>query len=288
MFALSAMVEKILGVIIFMNRLTIFSVFFTLTIISTQNAYSAKCGNTGSGFKKWLSATKKQAVAKGLSKRTVSASLNGLTYNRRVIYLDRNQKSFKLSFRAFYRKRVNNAMIKKARSKIKQYRHTLNRIEKRFGVPPEILTAIWALETNFGSYRGKMPIMRALATLAYDCRRSKFFTNELYSAMKIVERGDMKPRQMRGAWAGEIGQTQFLMSTYYKFAIDFDGNRKADLIRSVPDVLASTANYLKSYGWKRGGSWNPGSANYKVLQQWNRAEVYSKTIAVVANKISGR
>ncbi len=257
-------------------------------LVTTSTANSAKCGNTGAGFNKWLVSFKKQAVAKGISKRTVNASLNGLKYYRRVIYLDRNQRSFKLSFKAFYRKRVSNAMIIKSRRKIKQYSKTFRRIEKRFGVPAEVITAIWALETNFGSYRGKMSIMRALATLAYDCRRSKFFTNELIHALKVVQRGDIKPHQLRGAWAGEIGQTQFLMSTYYKFAIDFDGNGRAELIKSMPDVLASTANYLKAYGWKRGAGWNPGTSNYKVLQQWNRAEVYSKTIAVMANKISRR
>ncbi len=272
-----------------MNKFVIFTVFFIQIMLALISAaHSAKCGNTGAGFNKWLSSFKKVAIAKGISKRTVHASLNGLKYYRRVIHLDRNQRSFKLSLKAFYRKRVSNAMIIKSRRKIKQYHKTFRRIEKRFGVPAEVITAIWALETNFGSYRGKMPIMRSLATLAYDCRRSKFFTNELMHALKVVERGDMKPGQLRGAWAGEIGQTQFLMSTYYKFAIDFDGNGKAELIKSVPDVLASTANYLKAYGWKKGGNWNPGSANYKVLQQWNRAEVYSKTIAIMANKISRR
>ncbi len=257
-----------------------------ISIVLTNTAHAAKCGNTSSGFKKWLINFKKEAAAQGISQRAINASLNNVTYNKRVIYFDRNQKSFKLSFKAFYKRRVSNSMIKRARNQIKKRHGMFKRIENRFGVPPEVLTAIWALETNFGSYRGKLSVMRSLATLSYDCRRSKFFTNELISALKIVNRGDMLPGKMRGAWAGEIGQTQFLPSSYWKYAVDFDGNGRRDLIRSVPDVMASTANYLKSNGWKKGGGWSPGSSNYKVLQHWNRAEVYSKTIAVMANKIA--
>ena len=256
-----------------------------LLLILVSPAHALSCGKTSKGFNKWLVGFKKQAVSQGISQKAVNRSLSGVTYSRRVIQLDRNQKSFKLSFKAFYKRRVNNAMIAKGKRLIRKHRKLFNRIEKRFGVPPELLTAIWGLETNFGNYRGKMPIMRSLATLAYDCRRSKFFTNELISALKIVNRGDMSPAKMRGAWAGEIGQTQFLASSYWKFAIDFDGNGRRDLVHSIPDVLASTANYLKSYGWKKGAPWRPGTSNYAVLQQWNRAEVYSKTISVMAEKL---
>ena len=171
---------------------------------------------------------------------------------------------------------------------MRKYARTFSRIERRFGVPAPILTAIWGLETSYGGNSGKMPVMRSLATLAYDCRRSAFFTNELMSALKIVARGDMAPAQMRGAWAGEMGQTQFLASSYVKYGVDFDGNGRADLIRSVPDVLASTANFLRAHGWRRGGDWNPGSHNYEVIKQWNRATVYQKTIAVMANKLARR
>jgi len=111
------------------------------------------------------------------------------------------------------------------------------------------------------------------------------FTAELLDALRIVERGDMSPSEMRGAWAGEIGQTQFMPSSYIKFAVDYDGNGRRDLIRSVPDVLASTANYLKGYGWQRGQPWTEGSANFAVIQQWNKSEVYSKTVAYFATRL---
>ena len=170
---------------------------------------------------------------------------------------------------------------------MKSHARTLARIERRFGVPAPVIVAIWGLETDYGANTGRMPVMRSLATLAYDCRRSKFFQNELMNALRIVDRGDMSPGKMRGAWAGELGQTQFLASSYMKFAVDFDGNGRRDLIRSVPDVLASTANYLKGYGWRAGGGWTEGATNFPVLQKWNKSQIYSKTIALMATKLAG-
>ena len=256
--------------------------------LGTTPALAAKCGNTSKGFNSWLSSFKKEAVRKGISKRTVSRSLDGVSYHKKVIRLDRNQKSFKLSFAQFYKRRVSNALLAKGRRLMKRHGRTLSRIEKKYGVPPAIVVAIWGLETSYGGFTGNMSAMRSLATLAYDCRRSAFFTNELYSALKIVQRGDMSPRQMRGAWAGELGQTQFLASSYMKYAVDFDGNGRRDLIRSVPDALGSTGNYLRAYGWKRGGNWKPGSGNYNVLRGWNKSSVYRKTLAAMASKLAGK
>ena len=165
----------------------------------------------------------------------------------------------------------------------------LGRIEKQFGVPGAVVVAIWGLETNFGGDGGGgKSILTSLATLAYDCRRTDFFTNELNNALRIVDRGDMSPAQLRGGWAGEIGPMQFLPSSYIKYAVDFDGDGRRDLISSVPDMLASTANFLKGKGWRAGAPWTPGTANYVALQEWNKAEVYSQTIAVLAAKFAGR
>ncbi|AXS39631.1 lytic murein transglycosylase [Breoghania sp. L-A4] len=250
-------------------------------------AAAASCGNGPGGFNAWLADFKRQAVAQGISQRTVNAALKGVSYNPRVIKLDRSQKSFKLSFDQFYKRRVDNAMIKRGRALMASNRRLFDSIERQYGVPAEVIVAIWGLETGFGRNSGSMPAIRSLATLAYDCRRSDFFTNELMSALTIVQRGDMAPANMKGAWAGELGQTQFLASSYVKYAVDYDGNGRRDLIRSVPDVLASTANYLKQYGWRRGQSWEPGSANYDVLFKWNRAKVYVQTISVMASKLRG-
>ncbi|MEP3045591.1 MAG: lytic murein transglycosylase [Roseibium sp.] len=248
-------------------------------------ALSASCGNGPGGFNKWRDAFIANSSSYGLKQRTVKAALKDVTYNKKVIRLDRNQKSFKLSFDQFYAKRVNNAMIRRGQKLGKTYGRIFRKVEKKYGVPAPVILAIWGLETNFGSFSGNMSVLRSLATLAYDCRRSKFFTNELVAALTIVQRRDMKPSEMKGAWAGEIGQTQFLASSYVKYAVDFDRNGRRDLIRSIPDVLGSTANYLAQKGWRRGQGWGPGTANYAVLKKWNKASVYVKTISVMAEKI---
>ncbi len=254
-----------------------------LSLISGP-ALAAKCGNGAGGFNRWLGQFKKEAAARGIRKSTLDRAFRGVTYDRRVIRLDRGQHSFKLSFAQFYRRRAA-GLIGRARRKLKQKAGLLRRIEKRFGVPGPVLVAIWGLETGFGANSGRMNVIRSLATLSYDCRRSAFFTRNLYAALKIIQRGDMSPAQMRGAWAGELGQTQFLATSYLRFGVDFDGNGRRDLVRSSADVLASTANYLRGHGWKRGGAWGPGTHNYAVLKQWNAANVYRKTIAKMANAI---
>ncbi len=258
-----------------------------LTAFLPASAQAAKCGNNAAGFDSWKADFMSKAPQLGLKQGTMDSAMRGISYNPKVVRLDRNQKSFKLSFDQFYAKRVNNSMIRKGQQLMKTHARLFASIEKRYGVPAPVLLAIWGLETNYGGYSGNMPVLQSLATLAYDCRRSQFFTNELIAALHIVQRRDMSPAEMRGAWAGEIGQTQFLASNYMKFAVDYDRDGKRDLIRSRPDVLASTANYLAQYGWRRGQSWQPGSANYNVLKQWNKATVYQQTIAVMAEKIGG-
>jgi len=262
---------------------TVLAVVIT-TAVFTGSATAAPCGNTAAGFKPWLSDFKKQMKTRGFSARTISASLNGLTYDANVIRLDRGQKSFKQSFARFYKRRTK-GMVRIGRQKMKQNARLLSRIEKKYGVPPELLTAVWGLETAFGRFMGKQSIMKSLATLSYDCRRSDFFTKELVAALTIVQRGDLTPAQMRGAWAGEIGQTQFLPTRFVKYAISFDGNRRRDLYRSVPDVLASTAAWFQGNGWQRGKGWQPGSTNWKIIGKWNHATVYQKTIAKLATEL---
>ena len=257
-----------------------------LLTISAPPAFAKSCGDTASGFSTWLSDFEGRARSAGISQATLARALAGVTYDRNVIRRDRSQKSFKLSFEQFYAKRVGPGLLNSARAKMKTHASLLSRIEKRYGVPKEILVSIWGLETNFGrDGSGKYSIIQAIATLAYDCRRSEFFTGHLMAAMRIVQRGDMTPAQMRGGWAGEIGQVQFLPGSYDKYAVDYDGDGRRDLVRSVPDILASTANFLKGHGWKAGASWQPGTANYGVIKDWNRAEVYARTIAVMADRL---
>ena len=247
---------------------------------------AADCGHDGAGFAGWLERFKARAAAQGISRATLAAALDGVTYDRTVVRLDRSQRSFKLSFEEFYARRVGPALIRRGQALMRTHKATLDRVEKRFGVPAPVVIAIWGLETNYGAdTAGKFSILRSLATLAYDCRRSEFFTAHLLDALRLVQNGDLTPAELRGGWAGEIGQTQFLPSGYLKYAVDFDGDGRRDLVHSVPDILASTANFLKGHGWQAGQSWEPGTANYAVIKDWNRAEVYQRTISVMATKL---
>ena len=257
-----------------------------LLALAPAAAVAQSCGNSGAGFESWLSQYRAKAAAQGISARTLSSALDGVTYDATVIRRDRGQRSFKQSFEEFYARRAGPGLIERGQSLMRTHAGTLSRVQQRFGVPPGVLVAIWGLETNYGAdTAGKYSIIQSIATLAYDCRRSAFFQNELINALRIVERGDMTPAQMRGGWAGEIGQVQFLPSSYMKYAVDFDGDGRRDLVRSVPDMFASTANFLKGHGWRPNEGWQPGSANYKALQEWNKAEVYSRTIAVAAARM---
>jgi lytic murein transglycosylase len=262
---------------------TIFSCAFAVSAVLTIPAAAAPCG-TGS-FQAWLDDFKTEAAAKGISQTAIASGLNGVTLDQAVLSRDRSQKVFSQSFEEFSGRMVPPRLMRGA-NLMKQYGSVLSRIEQSYGVPGEVLVAIWGLETDFGVNTGKFPTMRSLATLAYDCRRSELFRGELMDALRIIERGDLSASEMRGAWAGEIGQTQFMPSSYIKFAVDFDSNGRRDLLRSAPDVLASTANFLASYGWQRGKGWEPGSANFAVLQQWNKSEVYAKTISYFASQLA--
>jgi lytic murein transglycosylase len=250
--------------------------------VQSSVASAAPCGTN---FDTWLRDFKTDAAAKGISDRALAAGLGGITPDQNVLSRDRGQQVFQQSF-AEISGRMVPPRLARGSALMKQYGSVLSRIEQRYGVPGEVLVAIWGLETDFGVNIGKFPTLRSLVTLAYDCRRSEMFRAELMDALRIVERGDLTAAEMRGAWAGEIGQTQFMPSSYVKYAVDFDGNGHSDLLKSVPDVLASTANFLASNGWQRGKDWEAGSANFTVIQQWNKSEVYSKTIGYFASQLA--
>ena len=247
-------------------------------------ALAAPTCQTGS-FDSWLDGLRQEAAAQGVSKSAIAAALSGVSFDQGVLRHDRGQKVFRQTFEEFSARMVN-PRLTRAAAMLRKHAALFQRIEAQYGVPPEILVAIWGLETDFGSYNGSFPTIQALATLAYDCRRSEMFRAELIDALKIVDRGDMQPAAMRGAWAGEIGQTQFMPSSYLKFAVDYDGDGRRDLVASVPDVLASTANFLKGYGWKRGQGWEPEQPNFPVIKEWNKASVYSRTIAYFATRLA--
>ncbi|HLN10287.1 MAG TPA: lytic murein transglycosylase, partial [Xanthobacteraceae bacterium] len=234
----------------------------------------------------WLDAFQQEAAGQGISQRTISSALSGVAFDPGIVAKDHAQGVFRQSFEQFSGRMISAYRMQKGASLLKRYAATFGRIEQQFGVPGPVLVAIWGLETDFGADSGKLPTLRSLATLAYDCRRAPMFRAELLDALRIIDRGDMTAAEMRGAWAGEIGQTQFMPSSYIKFAVDFDGDGRRDLIRSAPDALASTANFLKGYGWRRSEPWSDGSDNFQVLLQWNKSMVYSRTVAAFAERLA--
>jgi lytic murein transglycosylase len=248
-------------------------------------AYAAKCGGD---FNSFIAAMGREAQAAGVSAAVVNQALSGLTPDGEVLAFDKRQRyTFRKSFEEYARTRVIPARIKRAKSLMAKHAQLLSRIEQRSGVPKELVMAIWTLETdNGGGDMGKLPVVRTLATLAHDCRRTELFQGELIAALQIVNRGDLPLSDMKGAFAGEIGQTQFLPSSYIKYGVDFDGNGHVDLRHSVPDVLASTANLLKVNGWQAGAPFGEGTANFQVMREWNRSEIYRKTMVLFAEKLS--
>jgi lytic murein transglycosylase len=266
------------------SRLALAAFALSVSILSAQPAFAAVACGSGN-FDAWLADVKTDAAAKGISQQAIAAGLAGVTLDESVLKRDRSQKVFTQTFEEFSGRMVPPRMTRGS-NMMKQYGSVLSRIEQTYGVPGEVLVAIWGLETDFGVNTGKFATIRSLATLAYDCRRSEQFRAELLDALRIVQRGDLAPADMKGAWAGELGQTQFMPSSWMKYAVDFDGNGKRDLLHNAPDVLASTANYLAGYGWQRGKDWQPGAPNFAVLQQWNKSEIYSKTVASFATQLS--
>jgi lytic murein transglycosylase len=267
-------------------RLARFTLIICALTLATPS-FAARCGGDFHAFVQNIST---EAASAGISQNVISAALGGVQQDMGVLAFDRRQRgTFKKSFEQYVSTRVGPGRINGGRAMLQRHAALLSSIEAKYGVPRQILVAIWGLETDFGKGdMGRLPVFRVLATMAHDCRRSELFQNELLSALKIVERGDLRLNDMIGAYAGEIGQTQFLPSSYIKYGVDFDGNGHVDLRHSVPDVLASTANLLHTNGFKMGAPYDEGSANFEAMREWNRATIYRKTIAYFADQLVGR
>jgi lytic murein transglycosylase len=225
-----------------------------LGIALSGPALAASCHNSGS-FERWLEAFKKDAAAQGISPRVIAAAAPSMTFDPAIIKRDHGQSVFNQTFLQFSDRMVGGARIPNGLKKIHDNAALFARVEKQYGVPAPVLTAFWGLESDFGANFGDYKILSALATLAYDCRRPDFFRQQLLDALRIIERGDQRVGDMIGDWAGEFGGMQFTASDYLKNAVDFDGDGRRDLIHSVPDTLASAANFLVHLGWKRGEPW---------------------------------
>jgi lytic murein transglycosylase len=236
------------------SRIAGATLLISAAIWSGAASAAAPCRTSGS-YEAWLAAFEREAVSSGVSQRTVSAVAPYLTYDQRIVNIDRGQRVFTQTFLEFSDRMAAAYRIQTGAAKIKTYANVFSRIEQQYGVPAPVIVAFWALESDFGANMGKEHSLSALASLAYDCRRADRFRADLLDALRLVDRGDLTPEEMIGSWAGELGQTQMTPSIYYQYGVDYDGDGKRNLLRSAPDVLASTANYLAGLGWKRGEPW---------------------------------
>src|SRR5713226_8435035 len=215
----------------------------------------AACHN-GMSFDRFLGDLKQQAVAAGVSQRALAEASPGLVYDQGIVNRDRGQRVFGQIFTEFAGRMAAISRMQQGQARIKTYAAAFARAEKEYGVPPAVIAAFWGLESDFGANMGSLPTLRSLVSLAYDCRRAQMFANETIAALKIVERGDLAPAEMIGSWAGELGQTQFLPTHYFNYAVDYDGDGHRNLLRSPADLIGSTANYIANgLKWRRGEPW---------------------------------
>lgn len=250
--------------------------FAALALVSGQ-ANAAQCGNTAAGFEAWKQEF--AAEARGRASAASLAALANTQYSTATIAADRGQKSFKLTLDEFMAKRGANVIVSKGRQLKASNAALFASIQQRYGVPPGPLLAIWGMETGFGAVKGNVNTLSAVATLAYDCRRSAFFTDQLYAALQLVDKGVITPGT-RGAAHGEIGHTQFLPKSVVQYGTGGDMN-------SVGPALMSTANFLRAHGWRPGAGYGPGEANFAALQGWNAASVYQQSLAIMGRQIDG-
>ena len=241
-------------------------------------ADAAQCGRSAAGFDAWKQETAGEARARGIGGAGIAA-LMATNYSTATISADRGQKSFHLSLDQFMAKRGGSVIASRGRALKQSHAALFASIEQRYGVPPGPLIAIWGFETGFGAVHGNQHALSAVATLAYDCRRPDFFTDQLYAYLKLVDRGALSPNA-RGSMHGEIGQTQFLPKTILDYGTGGD-------LENAANALSSTANFLKAHGWQAGAGYQPGEPNFAAIQAWNAATVYERAIALVGRQIDG-
>jgi membrane-bound lytic murein transglycosylase B len=250
-----------------------------IALASTANrADAAQCGRSAAGFESWKQEFAEEARARGVGATAISA-LMGTHYNSATISADRGQRSFRLSLDQFMAKRGGATIIARGRALKQSHAALFSSIRQRYGVPPGPLLAIWGMETGFGAVHGNQHALSAVATLAYDCRRPEYFTDQLYAALTLIDRGALSPNA-RGSMHGEIGQTQFLP----KNILNYGGGANLD---NAASALNATANFLRAHGWQRGGGYQPGETNFDAIQAWNAATVYQRAIALIGRQIDG-
>jgi membrane-bound lytic murein transglycosylase B len=206
-------------------------------------------------FDVWLSDLRAEALSRGIKQEIVEAAFADVQLVAQILERDRTQAEFALNLTGYLKRRLTRPTIRTAQQMHTKHRALLEKVGKKYGVQPRIITAVWGLESNFGRFAGVRPTIPALTTLAYDPRRATLFRNELFSALEILNRGDIELARLRGSWAGALGQPQFMPSTYLKFSQDFDGDGQRDIWTSLPDVFASVAFYLSEHGWTTATTW---------------------------------
>ncbi len=265
-------------------RICISAALVTILVLGAGNAMAASCGNNAGGFETWKRQFAAEAKRNGIGNRALSA-LAKTRYSTATIRADRGQKSFKYSLKKFMQVRGANVIISQGKRMKRSNAGLFASLERSYGVPAGPLIAIWGMESGFGKFMGDTNLLSATATLAYDCRRSEFFTGHLYAALQLVDHGILSSKTV-GAKHGEVGQTQFLPGNVLQYGRDGDGNGKLDL-RAKADALASTANFLRGHGWRPGRGYQPGQRNFGALQAWNAASVYQQAIAIIGKAIDG-
>lgn len=274
----------------------IFSFLIILAFSNSVYSSTPKFKASETGFKNWLSGFKKQAVSEGISKHTLDRAFKGVTLNKKVIESDRKQPEFTQTFFQYFNRAVSKHRINNGKKFYKKHKTLLDKVTQKYGVPGRYLIAFWGMETNYGGYTGKLPIIQSLATLAYDPRRSEFFTNELLSALTILDSGHISLEQMNGSWAGAMGHVQFMPSNYLRYGVDGDGDGKVNLWDSLPDALYSAGNFLQQLGWKNGENWGrevklPNNFDYsladnrtkKPLNEWHKLGIKFATGKPIPN-----
>ncbi|UUV05458.1 lytic murein transglycosylase [Ruegeria sp. YS9] len=263
------------------------------------------------GWDAWVAGFKGRAASQGISQSTIDRAFQGAGYLPDVIERDRNQVEFKRSLEDYLAIAASDERIRTGQKMLRQYNGTLSQIEAQYGVDKEIVVAVWGLESRYGARRGDVPVVSALSTLAYDGRRGQFFESQLIAALKILQNGDTTPDKMTGSWAGAMGHTQFIPTSYLAYAVDFTGDGRRDIWSDDPtDSLASTAAYLSRAGWVRGQPWGgevgtvsgtpvavlqpqvPGPRiavfrNFQVIKRYNNSDSYAIGVGHLADRIAG-
>jgi len=222
---------------------------FLFLIPSTAPAQEKKA------FEAWLAEVRSEALAGGISRATLDSALSKVQLLPRVTELEQSQPEFRLTVEEYLHRVVPESRVLRGREVLEENRDLLNRVDRDYGVPPSVLVALWGIETDFGRSSGTYPVMDAVATLAFQGRRTAFFRRELLHALHIIDQGHISPDKMMGSWAGAMGQVQFIPSSFRNFAVDYDGDGRRDIWTSLPDVFASAANYLAKAGWIKDETW---------------------------------